>query len=70
MHRDRRAQRQDLPRTGHRRVPSGGDPTDAADPPDFDQFWAAGKAALAKLPIDARVTPLPDYGNALSTATT
>ncbi|MEN6536536.1 MAG: acetylxylan esterase [Bryobacteraceae bacterium] len=34
------------------------------DPPDFDQFWAAGKAALAELPIDARVTPLPDYGNA------
>jgi cephalosporin-C deacetylase-like acetyl esterase len=34
------------------------------DPPDFDQFWAAGKAELAKLPIDARVTPLPDYGNA------
>ncbi len=34
------------------------------DPSDFDEFWAAGKAALAKLPIDARVTPLPDYGNA------
>ena len=34
------------------------------DPPDFDQFWAAGKAELAKLPIDARVTPLADYGNA------
>jgi cephalosporin-C deacetylase len=34
------------------------------DPADFDQFWAAGKAALAKLPIDARLTPLPDYGNA------
>jgi cephalosporin-C deacetylase-like acetyl esterase len=34
------------------------------DPPDFDQFWAAGKAALAKLPIDAKLTPLPDYGNA------
>ena len=34
------------------------------DPPDFDEFWAAGKAALAKLPIDARVTPLPEYGNA------
>ena len=34
------------------------------DPADFDQFWAAGKAALAKLPIDAKLTPLPDYGNA------
>lgn len=34
------------------------------DPPDFDQFWATAKAALAKLPIDAKITPLPDYGNA------
>jgi cephalosporin-C deacetylase-like acetyl esterase len=34
------------------------------DPVDFDAFWAAGKAALAKLPVDARVTPLPEYGNA------
>ena len=34
------------------------------DPADFDQFWAAGKAALAKLPIDAKITPLPEYGNA------
>jgi len=34
------------------------------DAADFDQFWEAGKAALAKLPIDAKVTPLPDYGNA------
>ncbi|MBL8173842.1 MAG: acetylxylan esterase [Bryobacterales bacterium] len=34
------------------------------DPEDFDQFWAAGKAALAKLPMDAKVTPLADYGNA------
>ncbi|MBL8219591.1 MAG: acetylxylan esterase [Bryobacterales bacterium] len=33
------------------------------DPEDFDQFWASGKAALAKLPIDAKVTPLPEYGN-------
>jgi len=30
------------------------------DPPDFDAFWAAGKEALAKLPIDAKLTPLPD----------
>ena len=36
------------------------------DPADFDQFWAAGKAALAKLPIDAKVAPLPEYGNALA----
>jgi len=34
------------------------------DPADFDQFWAAGKAALAKLPIDAKLTLLPEYGNA------
>ncbi len=34
------------------------------DPADFEEFWAAGKAALAKLPVDARVTPLPEYGNA------
>jgi cephalosporin-C deacetylase len=34
------------------------------DPADFDAFWAAGKAALAKLPIDAKLTPLPEYGNA------
>ncbi len=30
------------------------------DPPDFDAFWTAGKEALAKLPIDARLTLLPD----------
>jgi cephalosporin-C deacetylase len=30
------------------------------DPSDFDAFWAEGKAALAKLPIDARLTPKPD----------
>src|ERR1043165_8998064 len=29
------------------------------DPADFDEFWNAGKAALAKLPVDARITPLP-----------
>lgn len=34
------------------------------DPSDFDEFWAAGKAALAKIPMDAKVTPLPEYGNA------
>jgi cephalosporin-C deacetylase len=36
------------------------------DPADFDQFWEAGKAALAKIPLDARLTPLPEYGNALA----
>ncbi len=36
------------------------------DPADFDQFWNAGKAALAKIPMDAKVTPLPEYGNALA----
>ena len=34
------------------------------DPADFDAFWSAGKAALAKIPMDAKVTPLPEYGNA------
>lgn len=33
------------------------------DPADFDQFWSAGKAALARLPIDAKISPLPEYGN-------
>ena len=33
------------------------------DPTDFDQFWASGRAALAKLPIDAKVSLLPEYGN-------
>ena len=44
-------------------VPESIKPTQQ-DPVDFDQFWAAGKAALAKLPVDAKVTPLPGYGNA------
>jgi cephalosporin-C deacetylase len=35
------------------------------EPKDFDDFWNLGKAALAKLPIDARLTPMPE----LSTAT-
>jgi hypothetical protein len=30
------------------------------EPADFDAFWAAGKADLAKVPIDARMTLLPD----------
>jgi len=31
------------------------------DPADFDAFWASGKEALAKVPIDARLTLLPEY---------
>ena len=31
-------------------------------PPDFDAFWDAERARLAALPIDAKWTPLPDYG--------
>lgn len=34
----------------------------AAEPADFDAFWQAGKSALAKIPMDARVTPLPERG--------
>jgi cephalosporin-C deacetylase-like acetyl esterase len=30
------------------------------EPADFDAFWAAGKAELAKVPMDARMTLLPD----------
>jgi cephalosporin-C deacetylase-like acetyl esterase len=29
----------------------------AENPPDFDAFWASAREALAKLPIDARLTP-------------
>ncbi len=31
------------------------------DPNDFDKFWNDGKAELAKLPIDAKLEPLPSY---------
>lgn len=31
-----------------------------AEPADFDAFWAAGKAELAKVPIEARMTLMPD----------
>src|SRR5262245_58660850 len=34
------------------------------DPTDFEGFWNANKAALAKIPLDAKLTPLPDYGTA------
>jgi cephalosporin-C deacetylase-like acetyl esterase len=34
------------------------------DPPDFDAFWDAERKRLAALPLDAKWTPLPDYGTA------
>ena len=34
------------------------------NPPDFDLFWDAERKRLAALPIDAKWTPLPDYGTA------
>ncbi len=34
------------------------------DPSDFDAFWNMGKEALAKLPIDAKMTLLPEYSTA------
>jgi cephalosporin-C deacetylase-like acetyl esterase len=34
------------------------------NPPDFDTFWNAERTRLAALPIDAKWTPLPDYGTA------
>lgn len=30
------------------------------EPSDFDAFWAAGKAELAKVPLDARLTLIPE----------
>jgi len=36
----------------------------AEDPADFDQFWSEAKRALAGLPVDARLTLLPDYSTA------
>jgi cephalosporin-C deacetylase-like acetyl esterase len=32
----------------------------APNPADFDAFWAEAKEALAKLPVDARLTPKPE----------
>ena len=32
------------------------------NPPDFDTFWEAERTRLAALPLDAKWTPLPDYG--------
>ncbi len=34
------------------------------NPADFDEFWNEARQALAKLPIDARLTLLPDYSTA------
>ncbi len=34
------------------------------DPADFDGFWSANKERLAKIPLDAKVTLLPEYGTA------
>lgn len=33
------------------------------EPPDFDAFWAAGKEALAKLLVDAKLVPMPESSN-------
>jgi cephalosporin-C deacetylase-like acetyl esterase len=38
-------------------------PTQVA-PPDFEAFWEGERKRLAAIPIDARWTPLPEYGNA------
>jgi len=32
-------------------------------PEDFDEFWAEGRAELAKIPLDVRLTPLPKYSD-------
>jgi cephalosporin-C deacetylase-like acetyl esterase len=34
------------------------------NPADFDKFWNDGKAELAKLPLDAKLEPLPAYSTA------
>ncbi len=33
------------------------------EPADFDEFWTKAKAQLAALPLDARLTPLPEESN-------
>jgi cephalosporin-C deacetylase-like acetyl esterase len=35
-----------------------------ADPADFDAFWARAKEELARLPIDAKLTPKPELSTA------
>jgi cephalosporin-C deacetylase-like acetyl esterase len=32
-------------------------------PADFEAFWTAGKDALAKLPVDAKLVPMPESSN-------
>ncbi len=32
-------------------------------PADFDAFWSAGKEALAKLAVDAKLVPMPEVSN-------
>jgi len=44
-------------------APDGIEPTQV-NPPDFDAFWTAERTRLAALPLDAKWTPLPEYGNA------
>lgn len=34
------------------------------DPADFDSFWKTGKEELAKLPLEAKLTLLPEYSTA------
>ena len=43
---------------------AGEDRAGGENPPDFDAFWAPAKEDLAKLPIDARLTPKPDLSTA------
>ena len=38
--------------------------TTQMNPSDFDAFWEAERTRLAALPLDAKWTPLPDYGTA------
>lgn len=33
------------------------------EPADFDAFWSKAKDELAKLPLDAQLTPMPDQSN-------
>jgi cephalosporin-C deacetylase-like acetyl esterase len=33
------------------------------EPADFEAFWSAGKDALAKVPVDAKLVPMPEVSN-------
>ena len=35
-----------------------------ADPSDFDSFWTTAKAQLAQIPLDAKLTPMPESSTA------